>query len=842
MPHPDLPTHFRPIVLISLLYRLWASASAKSFLPRIHQVLSPHVFGYVPDRRATDLWAMLQPLSGYCAGLVKCFNRLPRKPLIKLLQHFGLSDGVATAWLNALDSLQRRFRIFHDVGPPHLSATGFPEGDPLSILAMLAFNAVFDKYIKVFAPDCVPLAFVDNIQLVSTLAAQLQPGILVLRTFLDAWDLDMDEDKSYAWSTHTKQRSSLKALGHCVRLACRDLGAQMHYFQKPSKAVFKQRLASVGHVWVLLRRSLAKPWFRRQAIRVAIWPKLFHACASDWICEASLDSLRAKCMYALKWDRSGASPIVRWGLAQPLGFDPSFAQVWMVLSTWWRLSHVFEFVWNAWASLSELSLPRTGIFHAVSAALTLLGWTLGADWALRTPWFDVRWHDLALEELRLLVGHFWQQQMIQRVRRRKDFAGLDSLDVYISLRSFKPKDIATAELVATIQDGTFCANNIIHKFDPDKPDLCSLCGQTDDLQHRCLVCPKYEEVRSQHVHAVRQWPLHSRAFTDHALVPLNPFQQARWGALIGMPDQSENFYLHPCGDGPQHLFTDGACLSPTVEPLRLAAWAVISMKDNMIVADGLVPGLIQTIDLAELYAAYAALKWALRHSVEIVLHVDSSYVVNGLSCLRTSQSVPKHWRNQKLWGSVNEVLQQLLSGQWHVHKVFSHGDPTFANTVLDEWMIAGNRKADRAAGLVFDRCPSDFWNNYVSLSQYHFRQSQLVQSQLNFLLDIARCSFDQSTQPLDVEDVTLSTLVLPWSHNTCDLAAQLSWDSISELNVQQMGGFSVQFCESAFQFLYALDLEAPQARFVTGLELLCAFLTFFEGSVPHPKIVNGVVK
>ena len=37
------------------------------------------------------------------------------------------------------------------------SLTGFPEGDPLSCLAMLGFNLVFDLYVCHFAPDCIPL-------------------------------------------------------------------------------------------------------------------------------------------------------------------------------------------------------------------------------------------------------------------------------------------------------------------------------------------------------------------------------------------------------------------------------------------------------------------------------------------------------------------------------------------------------------------------------------------------------------------------------------------------------------------------------------------------------------
>ena len=548
-------------------------------------------------------------------------------------------------------------------------------------------------------------------------------------------------------------------------------------------------------------------------------------------------------MYALKWDRPGASPVLRWALSLPLGFDPSFAQVWLVLSTWWRLAGLFDFVRQAWSALSELPSPKTGIFHAVSCALELLGWTLGADWVLFTPWFHTPWHRLSLDELRKIVGHFWQQRMVERLHHRKDFAGLNGLDCQISFGSYRAHDLATAELVATIQDGTFYTNNIFAKFDPDKPALCVQCNQTDDLQHRCLYCPRFADVRDRHQNAVTRWPSQTRAFTDHALVGLNPFLGKHWRFLMGMPSQCENFYLQPSGDGVQHVFTDGTCLAPKTGSLRLAAWAVVSMRDNLVLADGLLPGLIQTIDAAELYATYACLRWSLWYGVEVCIHSDSSYAVNGLNFLKNSHYIPRHWKNQELWAAVNEVLRQLDPGQWCVHKVFAHGDPAYAPSALDEWWLAGNRKADRAAARVFERSPASFWNNYLELCKFHDQQSQMVSEQIAFLLDMARSSLEQKpTHSVDVEDLPLSALVLSWSPNQCDLASQFLLESIADIDVQNLDGFSAQFSEPIASFIYSVDLEAPQARFVSGLELLCAFLSLHEGAIPHPKLVGGVVQ
>eukprot|EP00438_Fugacium_kawagutii_P006440 Skav208839 [mRNA] locus=scaffold1193:177041:181282:+ [translate_table: standard] len=721
---PDLATHYRPIVLISLLYRLWASSSSKHFLPFLCQRIAPHIFGYVQGRRASDMWGLVQlslevsrlssqPLTGFCADLVKCFNLLARFPLFELLEFLGLSSGTVTAWKNALGSLERRFRLLHDVGPAHLSATGFPEGDPLSCVAMLCFNSIFDQYIKQFAPGCVGLAFVDNLQILSDLAGSLQPGILVMQTFLDAWDLMLDP-KSYTWSTDSKQRGILRAFGHTVLLNSKDLGSQMHYAGVTSRKVLSQRLAAVSHYWGLLRASSAHAWFKIQAIRAAAWPKVLHGCESAWISQSTMDSLRSKCMQALKWDRAGANPVVRWALMLPLGYDPSFVQVWSVLSSFWRLCRLFPYVREVWCSFGYLVSSPQGILHSVHSALNLLSWTLDDQWNLYVSHFVLDWLTLSLESLRILVGHCWQQHMASCLPSRLDFHSLDSLDVTVSFSSFKAGNQADCELVATIQDGTFFVNKMKAKWDSSKQADCPRCNVPDTLRHRCLECPLYAAVREGFPSQVANWDQQSRAFTEHGLVPANPFLLEHWRFLLELDDCQEQFHFQPTAGGHYELFTDGTCSHPQSKLKRLAAWAVIGMDDNRIISRGPVQGLIQSIDVAELTAVCSAMRWALKYAVSICVHSDSQYVVDGLSFLRLQNFVPKHWKHQSIWLSLHEVMQQLEMGQWWAHKVYSHADISTASTSLEEWWISGNDKADKAALAANEDRSADFWRNSMS--------------------------------------------------------------------------------------------------------------------------------
>ena len=848
----DTASQYRPIVLISLLYRLWASASFRGFLPFLAARISPHIFGYVQGRRAMDVWALIQvalevahatsqPVSGYCLDIIKCFNRLPREPLLTLLQHLGLSSSTVLAWRNALASLSRRFRIRSNVGPARTSETGFPEGDPLSCLAMLCFNCTLDAYIKIFAPDTIPFAYVDNVQLISSTAASLQPGILALQTFMDSWDLDLDPVKSYAWSSDSCQRSLLRAFGHLVRLAGRDLGAQMTYSKLCRKAVFQERLDSVAHMWTLLHRSSASVWFRKLALRMALLPKLLHGCENAWIPRSTMDRLRSRCMYALGWDRAGANPLVRWALMQPIGADPEFYQIWQVLLCFWRLSRLFPMVRDAWVQTRMADDLAPGLLQSVDFAFEQLGWCLDVHWVLHVEDIALNWWHVELDALKLLARHFWQQSLCSRWNRQ-DFSGLTSIDVEVSFSSFRSSQLAINELVCAIQDGSFYTSNILAKFDVTKPATCAVCGVEDTLQHRALRCPRYTGIRESHAEVVERWPQMTRAFNEHGLVQANPFLWSHWKNLLQIPDTTQEFYFLATGDEVVRLFSDGSCNDGGSATKRLAAWGLIEMYHSRVVARGAVVGLIQTIDVAEFTAALSCLHWILRCKVMAVLHVDSQFVCEGLQFLLDHHFVPHKWRSQTLWHTALDLLKQLAPGQFQVHKVASHYDEALAVSPPEEWMIRGNDKADRVA-LRAHLCRStDFDVTHRSLCQHHDRMKQLVCSQLQFLVALARQDLAEPSRDsnFDVEDLPLVALVQPREPNDSSLAAQFELDAVTQLPARSRSGFSRRFCSQILTLILDGDTSAAQSKQVTGIELLAVYLRSFSGQIPVPRIIDGV--
>eukprot|EP00438_Fugacium_kawagutii_P029499 Skav222725 [mRNA] locus=scaffold2390:142978:151550:+ [translate_table: standard] len=560
----------------------------------------------------------------------------------------------------------------------------------------------------------------------------------------------------------------------------------------------------------------------------------------SWISGSECAKLRSRCMFALGWNRAGASPAVRWSLMQNPMLDPLFFQVWNVLSNFWRLSLTYPYVREAWLAFRSLShLSNQGIFHAFEMALETLDWLLDEQWTLHVIDLRLSWHSISLDTLRHLAVRCWQQAVSRDVGLRKDYHGLTYVDVRVSFGSYVADTKAEHELAATIQDGTFFLNKYIAKFDPTKSEQCTQCGTLDTLEHRCLHCPRYAAIRTKHSAAVQEWSVADPCFTHHAMVGANPFLWKHWQMLLELPDSRQDFFATPTHQGTHHVYTDGSCLFPATD-WKLAAWATVLMDTNMIISQGVVPGLLQTSDLAELYAVHSALCWALEFSVKVCIHCDNQYVLSGLDHLCRVSRVPGSWKYVHVWLQVLEVVRLLDSDMWETHQVYSHQDYCRATSSLQEWFTQGNAKADRATARAQKQRPAAFMENHQNLLRHDSEQRLRVRRQMNFLVDIARQDLQSGADciPWDSEDVMLSELGINFEANPKMLAAQVDHDHVQRIPLHLSGGFCHSFRSKLQAFLISCDAQAASAKFVTGLELLAAYVEMAHGTIPIPRKVG----
>ena len=281
-------SQFRPITVLTLFYRTWATVRAKRCLQELAELAPYSLLGNIPRRSAKQLWFHVQSLvehthmtggkiSGALIDIVKCFNMLPREPLLQIAIHLGIPGNVIKPWASALHQVQRRFQIRGGSGPPLGSSTGFPEGCPLSVVAMVIANILCDSYMHHKFPRATVWSFVGNIETITEDANTAEQSLETLHSFCETLDLQVDRAKSYCWSANPEERKNLRVNGTPVTQWARDLGGHMNYCRLTTNSSITDKIEASKPFWGRLSRSLGTILQKQRALIVAAWPNLLHS-------------------------------------------------------------------------------------------------------------------------------------------------------------------------------------------------------------------------------------------------------------------------------------------------------------------------------------------------------------------------------------------------------------------------------------------------------------------------------------------------------------------------------------------------------------------------------------
>lgn len=99
-------SQFRPITVIPLAYRVWSTIRSRQLIRWLLQFAPPTLIGNLPGRTTAEVWYSLQEeietsladgreLAGMATDVVKCYNTLPRWPILCLAQHLGVGPQLA---------------------------------------------------------------------------------------------------------------------------------------------------------------------------------------------------------------------------------------------------------------------------------------------------------------------------------------------------------------------------------------------------------------------------------------------------------------------------------------------------------------------------------------------------------------------------------------------------------------------------------------------------------------------------------------------------------------------------------------------------------------------------
>ena len=169
----------------------------------------------------------------------------------------------------------------------------------MSCVAMAVTNLALHAHVQERVPKGRLGTHVDNWEGLDAHPCSLVASYEALTEFTRAWDILLDEGKTFAWASDPRDCKALRDHGFHTALHCRDLGAHMNLSKQATNATLTRRLSSLDPLWMRLRMSTAPARQKVSALATAAWPKAFYGIANVHVGESHFRRLRAG--FSLLW-------------------------------------------------------------------------------------------------------------------------------------------------------------------------------------------------------------------------------------------------------------------------------------------------------------------------------------------------------------------------------------------------------------------------------------------------------------------------------------------------------------------------------------------------------------
>ena len=715
-PEAATVTEYRPVTVLPLIYRCWATIRAKEMLAFIATIAPPEMMGNLPGRSSPQVWYSLQAMierslyedgsqNGMVTDLVAAFNGLPREPIFRAAVQIGVSSQVVRAWAAAVTGVTRHFFVRGQPGPGLKSSTGFPEGCPLSVCAMCLCNLILHSYMSCRCPRITMFTYVDNVEVLATAAEDAMEGVQVLSRLTEFLGVPIDPNKTYAWALNAESRRKLRQAEQEVKYQHKDLGAHLQYCARQTNGAVKEKCKSLHTLWPSLCQSRAPLAHKARALTTVAWPRAFHGASTVHLSDAILKDLRAGAMKGLNLDKAGASPLLQFSLTQNTMQDPGFFVLWNALIQFRRFGTEMDVATLDRAFWTPDRLKKPGPCGVLAARLTDIGWVyLQNFWFLDQDAQEINIMHSPIQELRERVKRAWQLQVGAEMAYRHGFSGLQNVDVRISTSPVEGFSTDEVGLIRALQNGTFMTHDHLYAAKLVDSPTCKFCGGEDSMEHRHWLCPFTEQFRTAlprtTADSVSQMPPCTR---ERGWMVEDPAVGEYKKELLNVPLVFQGpSYWQQHESSTLDLFTDGTCIAPTVPRARLAAWGVTQRYghhedgDFRMVSCGGLPGQWQTVLRAEIPAVIVAVQIGKAHGGNIHVWCDNKTVVRRFRQIQQGQFWPTPGHpDHDLWGTLKEALLGV-EHLYAITKVKSHQTESVEDDVLT-WVVKGNASADHAA-------------------------------------------------------------------------------------------------------------------------------------------------
>eukprot|EP00435_Cladocopium_sp_Y103_P047482 s1110_g14.t1 len=408
--------------------------------------------------------------------------------------------------------------------------------------------------------------------------------------------------------------------------------------------------------------------------------------------------MRSQAIKHLGVQLAGSNPLLRLAFVDPPTADPGFFQIKTALQDFRRLcskSSDLRQLWSIYMQRYDGHL-RDGPFAKILTLLHSIGWSVQNPPILQDhDGFEFDLFQIAPGALTLLLRDAWLQHVATRINHQtmQDLRGLDGSLATLDHASLEAIDLAR---VRALQSGAFVSSWQHAKYDLTKQPICQCCFQPDTQTH-WLRCPRFAAQRADCADFLTWIDDMPPSASLHLLASRSPFAVPLKQYFWTIPNESCTFYSTPRQGEINQVFTDGSHFQGVVKELNRSAWAVVNSTTGKTISFGHVPGLLQTISRAELWAVISAIEWALQYDTTVLIWTDSASTCSRTKSLLAGEPLMDAGENSDLWHKLATLLARTNNEQIDIRWIPSHIDDSLCDDSHEEFLVAWNDVVDAQA-------------------------------------------------------------------------------------------------------------------------------------------------
>lgn len=693
---PGSALDFRPITIMSRLYRQWARYKSIAIIVQLSQKIPNLIGGGTKNMSSLLLNAHFQEtlednpqheVCGLTVDIMKCYNCVPRYPLMAFMAKMGWPINVIRTYLSALVNLRRSFMVLGHCSQWQKSYTGIPEGCALAVASMLTINAALYFFLQNRVPTTILYTFADNWSLKFFGIARAFESAKAIEIFCAALALQLSVPKSWTWATTQRVAAQLYNLKlQNVQVPnikhVKDLGVDTTYRGKRKKDHLKHRLQLGLTRCTKLQKSSIPKKRCSKLLLTSCFPKAAYGVELSELNNGTFKDFRTNVKKSLGFQKQGSSP---WITLSLMGRNVDFEHYTIVRTILFWRKYIQTFKHREYDIFRKISSKPKGVLAGIVACFNKLGnvTPLGL-W--NTPHFGiVNWLTVSKKWLKYIITYEWKAHVCQQVQNRPNFlAGMVDTDGFgKNLLRFDDEE---RRIIQSHTGGTHYTRDAQSHFDSVTTDVCPFCkNERDSRTHRILTCPILAPCRSHFKQETWRELRNNPTLCHFGIIPIQPDDfHFRKQFCVPWPILQVKF------PGIMHVFTDGSCYHNEFRRYAIGGSAaifydVIDQVDPTYQFRTILPTSEHSSYRAEIYATYIAVKICAKP----IIYTDCQAVIDGwnliLDALRNHKQLPV-LDHIDLWGPIVDCISDCYN-EVRIIKIKAH-------TEGQDWFSRANSVAD----------------------------------------------------------------------------------------------------------------------------------------------------